>query len=669
MEGFSVALLAAVFAGLTIVALAVMARRVLGVDVGWVRAILVGVVVVSVGDLTLQVVSTRTGFPDPGRLDVPDQAAVVLLLALTVAWTFALGLLALVALEMVLPTGTLPPPGRWVRGWGARRRRLARYAAIFVITLRHGLGRYLRGGGAMRGGERARTARALRRALEDAGVTFVKLGQNLATRADLLAPEFVAEFSALHSDVAAEPWEALEPVLAAELGRPPEQVFEHVEPTPLAAASVGQVHRARLVDGTRVVVKLQRPGARAQILADLDILDRLAARLVRRTTWARSIGLDSLAAGFAASLREELDYRIEADNVRAVAAALPAGSAISVPATYPDLSGERLLVMAEVDGVPLTRARAELAALPLGERRALAESVLAQALHQLLVSGVFHADLHPGNLMLCDDGSIVMLDFGSVGRLDDVSRSTLAFLLAAVDSEDTLAAADALVDLLGRPDELDERALERDLGTLLVRFRGRTGGVGAAGPFTDLLSLVLRYGFRVPPQLAAAFRSLAALEGTLDLVDPTFDLVDGARAAARDLARDRLDPAHVRAALERQAAAALPMLQRLPRRLSKVLDQVESGRLGVSVRVFAHPDDRSFVAGLVDQAVIAVLAAAATLGAVLLLVNDVGPRLTPTIGLYAFLGYVLLFFGMVLALRVLVRALFRSRAPDDHAGR
>ncbi|WP_052462256.1 ABC1 kinase family protein [Nigerium massiliense] len=648
-------LFAALLAILTTVALAVVARRVLGVPVGWIRSLAVGAAVMLGADW-LMIAVARSGGLIGRELNSTEQGIVVLLFGLVIVWTFTLGLIALVALEMLIPTGSLPPLRTWVTGWGARRRRFARRLELTGIALRHGLGRFLRPGARLGHSDGRQTARAMRRALEDAGVTFVKLGQNLATRQDLLPAAFIDELSQLHSDVEPVPWDEVEPVLAGELGRPSGEVFASVDREPLASASVGQVHRATLPDGSRVVVKIQRAQARAQIIADLDLLTRLGRWLTRNTSWAKAIGVETLVRGFAASLREELDYRVELGNTADMAAGLAPTGTVTVPRTYPDLSGQRVLVMEEIDGVPLARAAAELGRLSAEERSGLAAGVLAEVLRELLVTGVFHADLHPGNLMLRPDATVAMLDFGSVGRLDDVSRTALAFLLAAVNAEDTLAVTDAVVELLGRPDDLDQHALEQEIGVLLVRYRGVSGRGDSAGMFSELMALVLRHSFSIPPMLAGAFRTLAALEGSLLLLDPSFDLVDGARESAAGIVAERANPDAVKQAVQRQLAATLPMLQRLPRRLNQVLEQVESGRFTVTVRSFADPADRAFVRGLVDQAALTVLASAAVLGAIWLIVSE-GPQLMPGVALYDVLGSVLLFFGMVLALRVLVRVL------------
>jgi ubiquinone biosynthesis protein len=431
-------------------------RRLLGVPVGWPRTILVSLFV-STGlgraaqeaAISLGVLVDETGELVPGRSPV----VAALLLSLVGAWAVAIGLALLVVLEALVPTGSLPGPVALVRGLPARYRRARRYARIMAIATRHGLGGFLRGRSRLPEGEDApRVARALRLAFTEAGVTFVKLGQMLSTRPDLVGPEFARELGRLTADVEPEPWPAIRRTLTEELGRDPSEVFAEVEEQPLAAASVAQVHRARLADGTRVVLKVQRSGAAAQVRADVDIVRRLARRIERSTAWGRRLRVRALADGFAESLDQELDYRVEAANTHAVAASLRAGRVpVRVPRVYDEWSGPRVLVLEEVVGTPVARAGAVLAGLSPETRAAMARELLGTVLRQVLDTGVFHADLHAGNVVVADDGSLALLDLGAVGRLDSAARAGLARLVLAVDRGDSLAATDALLEVLERP--------------------------------------------------------------------------------------------------------------------------------------------------------------------------------------------------------------------------
>ncbi len=643
-------------------------RRLLGVPVGWPRTIVVSLlvswlfngVVILIGRIPGVDLAVQSSGTDITAEIGTVQALLLVLLGL--AWAVAFGLALLVILEAIVPTGSLPRPIPWLRGLPARWRRSRRYAQIITIATRHGLGGYLRGRGRVPSGESdSAVARSLREALADGGVTFVKLGQMLASRPDLIGPAFARELSQLQSDVPASPWPVVESAVRSELGRPLPEVFATVDETPLAAASVAQVHPGTLLDGTPVVLKVQRPEARAQVTADLDIVIRLAGWLQRSTGWGQRLGIVNLAEGFAASLDEELDYTVELANHAAVAADLEPRDGVVVPHAYRELSTPRLIVMERMSGTPVSRAAPLLATMDPAIRLSMAHRLLRTVLRQVMVTGVFHADLHQGNVLVDGTGRLALLDLGAVGRLDSGSRDALGLLLHAIERRDSVAATDAVLDLLDRPDDLDDRVFERELGQLLQRFAGAGGG-GSSGMFQALFSLVIRHHFAVPPQVAAALRALGALEGTLWSISPGVDLVAAAREEGRELLASRFGPSEVRAALEDQLVTLLPLLHRLPRRISSITESFERGRSVVSVRVLADERDRGFVTGIVQQLTTTVLAAACALGGIILLVSDTGPYMLPTVRLYAFLGATLFFFGFVLAARALA-LVFRRSAP------
>jgi ubiquinone biosynthesis protein len=643
-------------------------RRLLGVPVGWPRTIVVSLIVAWMFRGIVSLISRIPGIDAVIESEGTSITAelntlqALLLLLLGLGWAVAFGLAMLVILEVIVPTGSLPRVIPWIRGIPARWRRSRRYAQIVAIATKHGLGGYLRGRAQVPAGEsHSAVARSLRGALADGGVTFVKLGQMLATRPDLIGPDFAQELSRLQSDVPASPWPRVAAAVEAELGRPMSEVFSSVDEEPLAAASVAQVHTALHLDGTPVVLKVQRPEARAQVTADLDIVLRLATWLQRSTGWGRRLGIRSLAEGFAASLDEELDYTVELANHAAVAADLDPRDGVVVPQVYRELSSPRLLVMERMSGTPVSRAAPLLGSLDPTLRSDMAHRLLRTVLRQVMVTGVFHADLHQGNVLVEESGRLALLDLGAVGRLDSGSRNALALLLHAVERRDSVAATEAMLDLLDRPEDLDDRAFERELGQLLQRFAGSAAG-GSSGMFQALFALVIRHHFAVPPQVAAALRALGALEGTLWSLSPDVDLVAAARQEGRAVLAGRFAPQEVRAALEDQLVTLLPLLHRLPRRIGAITEGFERGRSVFSVRILADERDRTFVTGVVQQLTMTLLAAACAIGGIVLLTADTGPFMLPTVPLYAFLGATLLFFGFVLAARALV-LVFRRSAP------
>lgn len=641
---------------------ATVVRRVVGVPIGWPRSIIVGFVMSVAMGVTVQYLFRAGMGQNTDGLDVAPAVA-VLFLVLAVGWIFALGVGALVFIEAAFPTGSLPGAGAIFTGWKARRRRSRRYADIISIAVRHGLGSRLRGFGQAGSDEReAKTARALRNALNEAGVTFVKLGQMLSTRRDLLPESYIQELSMLQTKASPETWEAISVAIEDRLGRPLEEVFLSVDKPPLAAASVAQVHRAVLLDGTPVVIKVQRPSALGQVDLDTDIIVRLARWLGKTTPWGRSLGVYDLARGFASSLEEELDYTVELENMRAIEHALDAGTfQVRVPHAYAELSGERLLVMERLPGRPVSSAGSLLEDLTTEKRSALATTLLGATLQQIISDGVFHADLHPGNIFITPEGTLGLLDFGAVGRLDPSTQSALGMMLYSIDKNDAAAATDALIELLDRPEDLDVRAVERSLGQLLTRFRAGFRAGGSQKMFTELFALVLAHKFSVPAQIGAAFRALAAVEGTLLIIDPGMDLVTAARAEGTRLVSDKISVGSLKDQFEQRMMALLPMLDRVPRRINKISEDLEQGRFSMNVRVLAHPADRRYLTGLFQQLIVAILAGAAVVGAIMLIDSNEGPLLTGEIHLYAVFGFALLFGGFVLGMRALM-LVFK---PDD----
>ncbi|MGZ1492489.1 ABC1 kinase family protein [Brevibacterium sediminis] len=634
---------------------ATVVRRVVGVPTGWPRTLAVGLVMSAVVAVTVQYLYRAGTGQNVDGLDVSPGVA-VLFMVLALGWIFALGVGALVMLEAAFPTGSLPTPQSLFFGWKSRRRRGRRYAQVVSIAVRHGLGSQLRGFGGDSPGRDVKTARALKESLAEAGVTFVKLGQMLSTRRDILPPVFVRELETLQTQVTPEPWSVIEPAIAERLGRPIGEVFARIGSTPLAAASVAQVHEATLLDGTEVIVKVQRPKALNQVTQDLDIILRLAGWLNKTTTWGRDLGVQSLAAGFANTLEEELDYRIELDNMASIENSLKRSGKfdVTVPHGYPGLSGERLLVMDRLPGQPVSRAGALLTGLSDAERSRLATTLLGATLEQIIGDGIFHADLHAGNIFITPEGKLGLLDFGAVGRLDPGTQTSLGLMLYSIDQNDSAGATDALIELLGRPDGLNDREVERAVGELLLRYGGGTRAAQGQKLFDDLFNLVLAHRFSVPAPISAAFRAMASVEGALLTIDPHFDVVAVSRQEGNRLVRSKLKGTKITDELQRRALQLMPMIDRMPRRINKITEDLEHGRFSMNMRVLENPSDRSFLTSLFQQLIVAVLAGAAVVGAIMLITSDEGPLLTKDIHLYSFFGFVLLFGGFVLSMRSLM---------------
>jgi ubiquinone biosynthesis protein len=586
-----------------------------------------------------------------------SNGAAIAYMALIAVCSMLAGLVFLVLAEAMVPTGSLPRARDLLRDLGGRIARTRRYLQILRIAIKHGLGPYLRGRrrpGRENAAGQADLARSLRLALDEAGVTFVKLGQVLSTRSDIIPASVAEELSRLQDQVTAAPWAQIEQVLTDELGGSPTQLYAAFDTEPLAAASVAQVYTARLTDGSDVVVKVQRPGIATLVDRDLDIVRRLARVLDRNTDWGRSMGVRALADGFADAMREELDFTVEAGNMATVAAgsAVAGSNDLVVPRLYPERSTRRVLTMQRLDGVGLGNANQAIADRGLDGNR-LGRSLFECLLGQVAIDGVFHADPHPGNFLLLTDGRIGMLDLGSVGRLDPATREALQRFLLAVDHGDPVSATDALLEIVDRPDVIDERGLERAVGQFMTKHLAAGVALGPA-MFNDLFKIITSHELGVPPEVAAVFRALATIEGTISRISPGFDLVAASRQFAAAHVSDRLTPDSLRRTATEELTHLLPMLRRLPRRIDRIAAATESGRLGVNVRLLADERDRRHFTGLLHQALLAILGATAGIMAVLLLGTPGGPKVTATMSLFQLFGYNLLVICVVLVLRVLV---------------
>lgn len=634
-----------------VAAQALAARRLLGLRVSLPRTLAAG----ALGLTVFSVVSPR--------LDGAERwLFLTLLLGITVVATMGM----LVVGEAVFPSGSHP-----LRGVARRLSRARRYSEITAIAVRHGFRPYLQGRRAAAGDSqaRARLARSLRMTLEEAGVTFVKLGQMLSTRTDLLPAEAIEELSRLQEQVRPVPWSDVEAVIEEDLG-PLEQTFMSVDHNPIAAASIAQVHAARLHSGEEVVVKVQRPGVGPAVERDLDVMLRLAATIEARRRRGLSVhatidGVDGaglnvseLARSFALALREELDFRAEARNLAAISAAVQqrsSDSLVCVPTVHEALSSRRVIVMERLHGTPFRSAGATIEALSL-DRHTLAVELLQSLLRQIMIDGVFHADPHPGNVLLLQDGRLGLLDFGSVGRLDPLLQGGLTQLLVAVERRDAGLLSTALLDLSQQPDAVDERRLTRDLGRFVARHFS-PGTPPELTMYIDLFRVVATSGLTIPPEAAAAFRSLATLEGTLRGLDPSFDIVSETRAYAREQLMTGL-PHKV----TQELAALLPTLRRIPQRVERIAGSLEQGRLNLNVRLLADERDRRVITTLVHECLLTFIAATVGLMSVLLLAAHGGPNLTSAVTLYQLLGYNLLVLSLLLALRILF-VVFRPERP------
>jgi ubiquinone biosynthesis protein len=391
---------------------------------------------------------------------------------------------------------------------------LGRAAFIGKVLTRYGLAE--RGSADVPLEERAEN---LRKALEELGPTFAKLGQILSTRPDLLPPEFIAELSTLQDSVTPMNEPEVVAVMEEELKVPWEDVFESIDPEPLAAGTIGQVHVATLEGGERVVVKVQRHGAEEEIMRDLGLLELFAEKAEHRDGLRRLVDFPSVIRHLSESLKRELDFRMEAANVDRLKEVLAPYSRLDVPSVHHHLSSKRLLVLGFVDGVPVR----DTPDVP--ERKDAARQLIESYYRQVLVDGFFHADPHPGNL-LWSNGTVYFLDCGMVGEVDPRIRELVLLLVMAFWQEDDEFLAEVVLQLADQdlPDDFDFAAFQHEMAELTQSVRGQSLRDIQLGPILQgITEIAARRDVRLPAELALTAKALAQMQLAASVLDPELD--------------------------------------------------------------------------------------------------------------------------------------------------
>ncbi|KAF1692462.1 2-polyprenylphenol 6-hydroxylase [Pseudoxanthomonas koreensis] len=424
----------------------------------------------------------------------------------------------------------------------------------------------------------------VRRALEDLGPTFVKLGQVLATRVDLFPPEWIVELGKLQNAVPALPFAQVRPQLVEDLGAEPEEVFAQLDETPLAAASLAQTHRAWLADGTAVVLKIRRPGIRDTVEADLRLLARLAEIVEAQAPDLQRYRPREVVQQFAQSLRRELDFAAECRNAERIAANFAGHDGIVVPRVHWQWTSERLNVQDFVAGIP----GPDLAAVDAAglDRRRLAREGAGIVLKMVLEDGFFHADPHPGNIFYLPGDRIGVIDFGMVGRLSEQRRVQIVQLLHGLVEREAEAVTDVLMEWGEGAGETDETRLQADIGAFVDQYRGvplKDLRMGAM--LLDVTTILREHGLSLPPDLALMIKAFLTLEGLGRQLDPDFDMAGAARPYVEKVLLQRYSPRALLRRGRRGAIDALELAGDLPRELRRLLRAARRGRLNMQIEV------------------------------------------------------------------------------------
>ena len=500
--------------------------------------------------------------------------------------------------------------------------KLSRYAAVGALLLKYG--RTTDGGGA--NGEPDPAPEALARDLEALGPTFVKLGQVLSSRPDLLPASYLTALARLQDSVQPFPFAEVERIVEEELGVRISKAFLTFDERPIAAASLGQVHRAALRNGQVVAVKVQRPGVAEQVSADLDALEQVARFLDKHTDAGRRYDLVGMVAEFREAITSELDYRREAGNLKLIAANLAEFDDIVVPKPIEGYASARVLTMDHVTGTKVT-AISPVVRIDI-DSRSLAETLVRAYLKQIVVDGAFHADPYPGNIFVTDEGQLALLDLGMVGRISPAMQTRLLKLLLAVSEGRGEEAADVAIMLGERLPDFNEAAFTRDIATLVTRYGHESLADFQIGRvLLELTQVTAERQMRAPATLTMLGKTLLHLDEVARALQPDLDVNESIRRNGADLMQRRMRQGATSGGLYSTIIEAKEFAEKLPARVNRVLDSLAASELKLKVELI---DEGAIIGGLqkvANRIALGLILAALILAAALMMRIDTPARI------------------------------------------
>ncbi len=541
------------------------------------------------------------------------------------------------------------------------RRNTQRFRQIASVAVRYGLAdrlrklpgkrmqQWLRGSAGENIVDLATPVR-IRLALSELGTTFIKFGQMLSTRPDLVGHDVAAELTHLQSRTPPDPAGVAEATIQKELGGPPSILFASFDPTPFASASIAQVHYARLHSGENVVVKVQKEGIESRVEADLSMLADLALLAERHLDDLKPYHPVAVVRQFTKMMHNELDFQRELRNIQQFRQNFAADATIHFPVPFPELCSRRVLTMERLEGVLVS----QIQVLP-GSNPELDEFSRRGAnmyLEMIFRDAFYHADPHPGNLMLLPDGVVGVLDCGMVHRMSDELREAIEDLLLAAVHGDAETVTEAVWDLCTAPPTTSRHRLQADITELVTEYKGQTiGGVDVGALVNNLTTVIYENHLFLPPGVMMLLRMLGELEGTAKQLNPSFGLFELIRPYAEDAARRRFAPTRLWQHVQRGARAWERLLRSLPSDLTDLVVSMRAGTMSV------HLDHRR-LDPVVNRLVLGLLTSSLLLGSSLLWSLHAAP-VVRGVSLFGAIGYA---GACLMALN-----LFRSIRYSEHA--
>ncbi len=522
---------------------------------------------------------------------------------------------------------------------GRTYRHLARYRQILAVFFKYGFGdliellrieQYIEIGLQLISKnrrsrlEKLSRAERVRMACEELGPTYIKLGQILSTRPDLVPVDFIKELSKLQDNVPSSPFSEVRKIIESELGAPPEDIFDFFEKTPLASASIGQVYRATLKDGEEVAVKVQRPGIKKIIEVDLEIMLHLATLMERHIEEMSLHQPVKIVEEFARTLEREIDYTIEATSMERIARNFLNDLTIYVPKVFRDTTTESILTTELVEGIKVSEIdRLEKAGL---DRKLITVRGADVVLKQIIKHGFFHADPHPGNIFVLPDNVICLLDFGMTGSVDRRTREDFVDLAESVVSRNESRATQVLLKLTCWDEDPDIRLLEKDVADFMGRHLYKPlKDIKIGKLLNDLLELTFQHRLRIPPDIFLMLKAFSAIEGVGFMLDPDFDMIKQAAPFIKEIKLARLSPRRITDDIFRLAIELFQFVQNFPKDILSITRLIKQQKLSLNLEYKGLDKMLSTYDQISNRISFSIIIAALIIGSALIVMSKVPP--------------------------------------------